>query len=226
MSTQNRDAIKVDETEWRRVKRDRTRLLFVFLLSYGLLWIWLAVAPVDRRDWLLENLLALTIVALLVVTYPRFCFSITSYVLIVLFMGIHAIGAHYTYAEVPIGFWLKDLLALSRNPFDRIAHFAYGALMVFPLQEVLVRLAGLRGWWAYVLPVAVIVSFSGLFEIIEAVVAVIVSPELGSLYLGTQGDEWDAQKDMAAAFGGSIMGIVFIWSSTRIQKAHSGDLTQ
>lgn len=208
------------------MKRDRTRLLFVFLLSYGLLWIWLAVAPVDRRDWLLENLLALTIVALLVVTYPRFCFSITSYVLIVLFMGIHAIGAHYTYAEVPIGFWLKDLLALSRNPFDRIAHFAYGALMVFPLQEVLVRLAGLRGWWAYVLPVAVIVSFSGLFEIIEAVVAVIVSPELGSLYLGTQGDEWDAQKDMAAAFGGSIMGIVFIWSSTRIQKAHSGDLTQ
>lgn len=208
------------------MKRDRTRLLFVFLLSYGLLWIWLAVAPVDRRDWLLENLLALTIVALLVVTYPRFCFSITSYVLIVLFMGIHAIGAHYTYAEVPIGFWLKDLLALSRNPFDRIAHFAYGALMVFPLQEVLVRLAGLRGWWAYVLPVAVIVSFSGLFEIIEAVVAVIVSPELGSLYLGTQGDEWDAQKDMAAAFGGSIMGIVFIWSSTRSQQAHSGDLTQ
>ena len=143
----------------------------------------------------------------------------TSYGLIGAFLGLHAIGAHYTYAEVPIGFWLKDLLALSRNPFDRIAHFAYGSLMVYPIRELLVRLSGVRGRWSYYLPVAMILALSGLFEIIEAVVAVIVTPELGSLYLGTQGDEWDAQKDMAAALGGSLLSIIFISTSSKSRKS-------
>ncbi|WP_455245464.1 DUF2238 domain-containing protein [Petrachloros mirabilis] len=207
-----------DVPEQRGVKLNYTRRLFVLLLLYGLLWSWLAIDPVDRRDWVLENLLALTLIFILVSTYRRFKFSTTSYVLIVLFLGLHAIGAHYTYAEVPSGFWLKDLLALSRNPFDRIAHFAYGALMVYPVRELLLRLSGVRGQWSFYLPVAMILALSGLFEIIEAVVAVIVSPELGSLYLGTQGDEWDAQKDMAAAFGGSILGSIFIRTTSRSQE--------
>jgi putative membrane protein len=113
-------------------------------LWYGLFWIWLAIEPVDRRDWLLENLLSLTLVAVLVLTYRRYQFSRLSYGLIALFLTLHAIGAHYTYAEVPFGFWLKDFFILSRNPFDRLAHFAYGALLVYPLRELLVRLAGLR----------------------------------------------------------------------------------
>ena len=188
--------------------RGSRRLLLGLLLSYGLLWTWLAIAPVDRRDWLLENLLALALVAVLALTYRRFAFSATSYCLIALFLMLHAIGAHYTYAEVPFGFWLKDALALSRNPFDRIAHFAYGALLVYPLRELLVRLAGVRGLWSYYLPVSAVLAQSGFFEVIEAIVATIVSPELGSMYLGTQGDEWDAQKDMAAAFIGSIFTMV------------------
>lgn len=185
-------------------RRRSRRLLLGLLLSYGLLWTWLAIAPVDRRDWLLENLLALALVAVLTLTYRRFAFSATSYCLIALFLMLHAIGAHYTYAEVPFGFWLKDALALSRNPFDRFVHFAYGALLVYPLRELLVRLAGVRGLWSYYLPVSAVLAQSGFFEVIEAIVAMIVSPELGSMYLGTQGDEWDAQKDMAAAFIGSI----------------------
>lgn len=87
------------------------RPLLGLLLFYGLFWTWLAIAPVDRRDWLLENLLSLTLVAVLVLTYRRFRFSASSYCLIGLFLTLHAIGAHYTYAEVPFGFWLKDLLA-------------------------------------------------------------------------------------------------------------------
>jgi putative membrane protein len=181
------------------------RLFYGLLLWYGLLWTWLAIAPVNRRDWLLENLLAVTFVSLLVLTRRRFHFSPLSYCLITLFMTLHAVGAHYTYAEVPLGFWLKDLCALSRNPFDRLVHFGYGALLVYPVRELLVRLAGVGGFWSYYLPVSAILAQSGLFEVIESVVAVVVSPELGSTYLGTQGDEWDAQKDMASAFAGALL---------------------
>jgi putative membrane protein len=175
------------------------------LIWYGTLWLLLAIDPVNRRDWLLENLLALTGVALLALTYPRFRFSSLSYVLIALFLTLHAIGAHYTYAEVPFGFWLKETFHLSRNPFDRMVHFSFGLLLVYPLREALVRLAGVRGFWSYYLPASAILAQSGLFEIIEAVVAMVVSPELGTLYLGTQGDEWDAQKDMTAAFTGALL---------------------
>ena len=134
------------------------RLLLGLLLLYGLFWIWLAVAPVDRRDWLLENLLSLTLVAVLILTYRRFQFSATSYYLIGLFLTLHAIGSHYTYAEVPFGFWLKDLFVLSRNPFDRIVHFSYGALLVYPLRELLIRLTGVHGFWASYLPVSAILA--------------------------------------------------------------------
>ncbi len=108
-------------------------------------------------------------------------------------MTFHAIGAHYTYAEVPFGFWLKEGWGLSRNPFDRLVHVAYGLVLASPIREWLVRIAGVRGAWAHYLPVSITLSPSGCFEVIEATVAEVVSPELGSAYLGTQGDEWDAQ---------------------------------
>jgi putative membrane protein len=196
------------------------RLLLGMLLFYGLFWTWLAIAPVDRRDWLLENLLSLTLFAVLVLTYRRFQFSATSYYLIGLFLTLHAVGAHYTYAEVPFGFWLKDFFVLSRNPFDRLAHFAYGALLVYPLRELLVRLAGVRGGWASFLSVSGILAQSGFFEIAEAVVASIVSPELGSTYLGTQGDEWDAQKDMAVALAGALLTIGVFSAMFRFSGRH------
>lgn len=195
----------VGSTDQSGTGQGNRRLVQGLLLWYGLFWIWLAIEPVDRRDWLLENLLSLTLVAVLALTYRRYQFSRLSYGLIALFLTLHAIGAHYTYAEVPFGYWLKDFFILSRNPFDRLAHFAYGALLVYPLRELLVRLAGLRGFWASFLSVSTILAQSGLFEVAEAVVASIVSPELGSTYLGTQGDEWDAQKDMAAALTGALL---------------------
>jgi len=177
----------------------------LLLAGYLLLWGLLAIAPIDRHDWLLENLLAVTLVAMLVLTYRRFPFSNLSYVLIALFMVLHAIGAHYTYAKVPAGFWLQETFSLSRNPFDRLVHFSYGLLLVLPIRELLMRLAGVRGLWSYYLPISAVLAQSGFFEVVEAVVATIVSPELGSAYLGTQGDEWDAQKDMTAAFTGSLL---------------------
>lgn len=198
-----------------QAESSNSHLASALLLCYGLLWIWLAIAPVNRRDWLLENLLAFALVVLLVLTYRRFQFSDVSYGLIACFMTLHAVGAHYTYAEVPFGFWLKDLFSLSRNPFDRIVHFAYGALLAYPVREALIRLAGVRGLWSYYLPASLILAQSGLFEIIESVVAAFASPELGGAYLGMQGDVWDAQKDMAAALGGAALAMIVTFAISK-----------
>lgn len=198
-----------------------TRTLLVgLLIAYGLLWTILAIAPNDRQDWLLENLLALAAVAALLATYGRFQFSTASYVLFTAFLSLHAIGAHYTYAEVPFGFWLQEVFGLSRNPFDRLVHFGYGLLLAFPLRELLVRLAGVKGWWSFYLPVSGMLAQSGLFEIVEAVVAQIVNPELGAAYLGTQGDEWDAQNDMIAAFSGALVCMTVVMLSARRDWTH------
>jgi putative membrane protein len=188
---------------------------------YVLWWIILAFSPIDRRDWLLENILAILVVASLILTYRRFQFSLLSYILITLFLTVHAIGAHYTYAEVPLGYWLKDLFSLSRNPFDRMVHFAYGLLLVYPFRELLMRLAGIRGAWSYILPVSGMLAQSAMFELIEAMVAMTVDPALGQAYLGTQGDEWDAQKDMAAAWAGAVLTmLVLLVSQTLYGKTY------
>lgn len=192
------------------------------MVWYTVLWCVLAIAPHNRQDWLIENLLALAAVTTLLLTYRRFQFSTSSYVLITAFLTLHAIGAHYTYAEVPIGFWLQRTFELPRNPFDRIVHFSYGLLLVLPLRELLMRLAGVKGVWSFYLPVSGMVAQSGVFEMLEALVATVVSPELGTAYLGTQGDQWDAQKDMAAAFCGAIITI----SILRFTRRYEGPVAQ
>ncbi len=185
------------------------RLRQGLLAGYLVLWAALAIAPIDRRDWLLENILAVLLLGLLFGTYRRFQFSDRSYVLITLFMALHAVGAHYTYEHVPVGYWMKEALDLQRNHFDRLAHGAFGLLLTYPVRELFVRLAHLRGFLSHYFALVTIVALSGFFEILEAWVAQIVSPELGVLYLGTQGDIWDAQQDMAAVFTGAVLCTVF-----------------
>lgn len=194
-------------TATERVKPNfwRKRLLQGLLVWYSVFWVWMAITPVNRLDWLLENLLVFVLGGVLVATYRKFPLSDLSYLLIIAFLTLHAVGAHYTYSAVPLGFWLQDAFDLSRNHFDRIVHFAYGLLMAYPVREVFLRVANSRGFWAYYLPLDVTLAFSALFEIIEALIAQFVTPNLGNAYLGTQGDVWDAQKDMAAAMVGSLL---------------------
>jgi putative membrane protein len=196
----------------------RNKLLLGLLGWYGLLWTALAIAPHDRQDWLLENILAISAVVALVATYRRFQFSTPSYLLITVFLSLHAVGAHYTYAEVPFGSWLQEVFGLSRNPFDRLVHFAYGLLLAHPLREILIRLAGVGSFWSYYLPISGMLAQSGFFEVVEAMVAQIVSPELGAAYLGTQGDEWDAQNDMIAAFSGAVLCMVLVLVLARVRS--------
>ena len=194
------------------------RLLQGLTLWLVCLWIVTAIEPFDRRDWLLENLLVFLYGALLVATYRRFAFSNLSYFLFTVFMSLHLVGAHYTYAETPFGFWLQDALELSRNHYDRIVHFAFGLLLGYPFRELLVRAVGVHPAWSYLMVMVTVLGFSGFYEALEGIVAVIVSPELGAAYLGTQGDEWDAQKDTALAFAGSVIAMAITWTLVRNRR--------
>jgi putative membrane protein len=191
-------------TSHKHVRFAQHRLLQGLTLWYALVWVVTAVRPRDRHDWVLENLLVVAAVALLVGTYRRFPLSDLSYLLITLFMTLHAVGAHWTYAEVPFGYWLRDVLGLARNPFDRLVHFSFGLLLAYPIREVFLRVANARGFWAYYLPFDVTLAFSAAYEIMEMVVATLVAPGTGAAWLGTQGDVWDAQKDMASAALGAV----------------------
>jgi putative membrane protein len=187
------------------------RMLQGLVLWLVALWVITAINPLYPRDWLIENLLVFIYGALLIFTYPRFKFSNFSYALFSLFLSLHLIGAHYTYSETPLGFWLQSIFDFERNHYDRLVHFSFGLLIAYPFREILLRQAQVKREWGYFLAVVVIMAFSGFYEVMEAIVATLVSPELGSAYLGTQGDEWDAQKDSFLAFSGAVIAMLLTW---------------
>lgn len=195
------------------------RYFFILCAVFLVIWTALAISPNDRADWALENLLVVVFVAALFATYRRLTFSRVSYTLIFLFLVLHCVGAHYTYAEVPYDAWarwlsgrsLNEMLDWTRNNYDRFVHFSYGLLLAYPIREIFLRVANVRGFWGYFLPLDLAASTSMLFELMEWAVVVLVASDLGKAYLGTQGDEWDAHKDMALASLGALiaMGITF-----------------
>ncbi len=183
----------------------QNRLLISLAIFYTLVWIWAAINPLHQDDWLLENILVIIFVFLLIVIYKKFPLSDLSYILITIFLTLHTIGSHYTYAEVPFGFWLEETFNLGRNHYDRIVHFSFGLLLAYPIREVFLRVAHAKGFWAFYLPLDVTLAFSALYEMVEWGAARVFGGELGVAYLGTQGDIWDAQKDMLAATVGAII---------------------
>jgi putative membrane protein len=183
------------------------RLLQVLLAAYAGVWIWAAIYPVYPFDWFLENILTALSVIILAASYRRFPLSDISYILIFIFMALHAVGGHFTYAEVPLGYWLQNIFGFERNHYDRIVHFSFGLLLAYPFREVVLRLVLKSGLFASLFALTLVFTYSGSFEIIEWVVAQIVDPEAGAAYLGTQGDEFDSQKDMALAAGGAVIAL-------------------
>ena len=191
--------------------RDRYNL--VLLIVYAIFWTLLAVAPVQRDAWLLENMLVFVSVPLLVWGYWRLPLSRISYTLLILFFSLHAVGSHYTYSLVPYeAFWnevfdasINDTLGFERNHYDRFVHFCFGLLLAYPCREVFIRIAGARGFWGYFLPVILMMSLSVLYELIEWGAAVAFGGDLGIHYLGTQGDVWDGHRDMGLATLGAIV---------------------
>ncbi|MBK7877045.1 MAG: DUF2238 domain-containing protein [Planctomycetes bacterium] len=190
--------------------RPYRRWLHVFTVLFALGVAVSAIHPRYPSDWWLENALAWLLVGVLLVTARRFPFSRVSYTLIFVFLAFHELGAHYTYAEVPYREWFPFLAFTERNHYDRLVHFLFGFLFAYPIREVFVRLVHVRGFWGYYLPLDLTMSFSMLYELVEWAAALAFGGELGMAYLGTQGDVWDAHKDMALASLGALLAMLVV----------------
>ncbi len=201
----------------------RKSALVGLLVWYVVMSLWVAYAPADRQFWVLASILPAVLVVFLIATHRVLPLSHASYLSITLFLTLHMVGVRYTYAAVPAGQWLDQTLHFDRNHFDRLVHFSFGFLMAYPLEESFRLLASVRGWVLYYLPVMTILGLSGLWEIIESWVAPAVHPELGLTYLGSQGDVWDAQKDMAAALYGALLCMVLLLVSRKFRQARPTD---
>lgn len=167
------------------------------------------------EDWLLENMLVGGAVTYLWLTYRTVPLSRTSYVLILVFLGLHEVGAHTTFAKVPYDDWflslfgvaVNDLFGWQRNHYDRFVHLIYGLLLALPYQETINRRLGTSGFASYFLTWIFILATSGFYELLEWVAALFVGGDLGQAYLGTQGDEWDSHKDTALALLGATVAL-------------------
>lgn len=164
-----------------------------------------AIAPYDRLTWWMEVMPVLIALPILLYTHRRFSLTRLVLALIALFALVLILGGSYTYARVPLGEWLQDAFALARNPYDRIGHFLQGVVPAMLARELLIRLGVLRRrGWLFFLVCCVCLSISALYELVEWQAAVIVAD--GAVeFLGTQGDPWDAQADMALALLGAIL---------------------
>ncbi len=200
------------------------RLPIFLLVTYLILMAVLAINPYERGTWLAENLPVMIVVAILVLTYQRFRFSNTAYVLMWGFLCIHTIGGHYSFARVPFD-WGNQLLAMTgidslfpdgRNNFDRMGHFLVG-VFGYPAAEL-----AYRKKWITSITVAVVFGifalgfWGALYEVIEMIYAVVAGGEHAADFLGSQGDIWDAQKDMALDILGAICStalFALIWSN-------------
>jgi len=203
------------------VNHKRTLFLIALLVWYTSFSLVMSIAPANRQFWLAANILPTVLVMALVLTHRLIPLSNGSYVLITIFLTLHAIGVHYTYSRVPFGSWLQQALHLDRNHFDRMVHFSFGFLLTYPLEEWFRVTARVGGWLLYYLPVMTILGLSGLWEIIESWVARVAKPELGLTVLGAQGDIWDAQKDMTAAMYGSILCVGLIFAGRKLAERTS-----
>lgn len=184
---------------------------------FAAVFAWSAWRPLFPRDWWLENVLNLPVIAILTAVYRWVPLTRAHWVLIGLFMCLHETGAHYTYAEVPYNDWtrawfgrsLNEIFGWERNHFDRFVHFSYGLFIALPIRQLFLRVVEARGFWSYFLPLDLTLSSSALYELIEWGAAETVGGDLGMAYLGTQGDVWDAHRDMALAGGGALIAILF-----------------
>jgi putative membrane protein len=162
------------------------------------------IDPYDRATWILEVFPVVVAVALLLATYRRFPLTLLAYRLLFAHALILIVGGHYTYARVPAGFFIQDLLELGRNHYDRFAHVAQGFVPAIVVRELLIRLSPLSpGGWLWLTVTSVCLAFSALYELLEWGVAVVFGG--GAVeFLGTQGDPWDAQWDMFLALLGAL----------------------
>jgi putative membrane protein len=176
----------------------------ILLGAVAAVFVWSYIGCYDRFTWLLEVAPVLVALPFLAATYRRFPLTDLTYFLIAVHAVILMVGGHWTYARVPLFNWIRDAFDLSRNHYDKLGHFAQGFMPAIYAREILLRTSPLRpGKWLFFLVASVCLAFSALYELIEWIVAEITEAED---FLGTQGDAWDTQKDMAICLVGAVAG--------------------
>ena len=181
---------------------------------------WSGIGPKDRFTWILEVAPVFIGVPILIATRRRFPLTPLLYVLLFLHAVILAVGGRYTYAEVPIGFWVQGALGLARNHYDRLGHFAQGFVPAILAREILLRKTPLRpGGWLFFLVACVCLAFSAFYELIEWWTA-LATGDAAAAFLGTQGDVWDTQWDMFMA------GIGALTAQLALARLHDRQLTR
>ena len=178
-----------------------------------------AFHPERTFDWALENVLVFCFLATMIATYRGFPFSDLSYLLIFLFLSLHEWGAHYKYSDVPLGEWMKPWLHTQRNHYDRVIHFGFGLMLSYPMQEICIRVLRVTGRWRYYLPIECTLACSAAYEMMEAGMASILSPQRGEEFVGMQGDAWDSQKDMFMAGLGSVVAMLIVLALRKARAA-------
>lgn len=184
--------------------------LIAFILIFTGVWISTLAGTTNLSNWILENVLTFLFVGFLVLSFKKFQFSDLSYLLICVYLCLHVYGSKYTYAENPLGYWLQDVFHTSRNHYDRIVHFSFGFLLAYPMREVFLKWLQYPKMVAWILPIEITLSISAFYELIEWAVADVFFKAQGDAYLGTQGDIWDAQKDIFLAFSGAILATTIV----------------
>jgi putative membrane protein len=176
------------------------------LLAVGAaVFVWSGIAPFDRTTWVLEIFPILLAVPALILTRKRFPLTPLAYGLILVHAVILMLGGRYTYARVPLGFWMESLFGFTRNHYDRIGHFAQGFVPAIIAREILLRTSPLKaGKWLFVIVTAICLAISACYEFIEWWSA-LMGGEAATDFLGTQGDVWDTQWDMFIAFIGAMV---------------------
>jgi putative membrane protein len=189
--------------------RSATYEIMLLVTLAGVL-VWSGVAPHDRFTWLLEVAPVLIGVPILLYTWPTFRFTRLVYTLLWIHAVILMVGGRYTYAEVPLGFWIQEAFGFARNHYDRIGHFAQGFIPAMLAREVLIRKSPLRGsrWLPFVV-VCFCLAFSALYELIEFWTA-LATGGAAEAFLGTQGDVWDTQWDMQMALVGAVVALLIL----------------
>lgn len=193
------------------------------LVAGGVLLVLSGIRPHDHPTWLLETFPIFIVVPLLFVTAGRFPFTPLAYRLIFLHAMVLMLGAHYTYALVPIGSWTQELFDLSRNHYDRLGHFMQGFTPAIVAREILLRTSPLRpGKWLFTLVTAVALAISACYELIEWVSALILG-QGAAAFLGTQGDPWDSQWDMFMALIGALSALCLLSNAhdRQLKRLHS-----
>jgi putative membrane protein len=178
-------------------------------LSLVLIWIFFYFNCIDIQDWFIENIIVFMTLMLLFVTKRFFSFSVAAYFCIFLFIIIHLFGAQYAYTQNPVGEWFQQKYQLTRNPYDRVVHFSFGFFLVIPLMELLHKKFKTPEKYLNIMVLNIILGLACVFELIEWMVSVFTTKETGETYVATQGDVWDAQKDIVLAVVGAFIVIGF-----------------